>query len=66
MSLGVGTFEADPIAGFRLRGEDDLRVAEDLARAGLPTVFVMEGGYAVDEIGVNVANVPEGFEVCRS
>jgi acetoin utilization deacetylase AcuC-like enzyme len=62
----VDTFEADPISGFRLRGEDDLRVAEHLARAGLPTVFVMEGGYAVDEIGVNVANVPEGFEVCRS
>ena len=29
---------------------------------GLPTVFVMEGGYAVEEIGVNTINVLMGFE----
>jgi hypothetical protein len=29
--------------------------------AGLPTVFVFEGGYAVAEVGVNAANVLEGF-----
>ena len=33
-----------------------------LARAGLPTVFVFEGGYAVAEVGVNAVNVLEGFE----
>jgi acetoin utilization deacetylase AcuC-like enzyme len=29
---------------------------------GLPTLFVMEGGYAVGDIGVNVVNVLTGFE----
>ena len=29
---------------------------------GLPTLFVMEGGYAVEEIGVNVVNTLTGFE----
>jgi acetoin utilization deacetylase AcuC-like enzyme len=29
---------------------------------GLPTLFVMEGGYAVEAIGVNVAGVLAGFE----
>jgi acetoin utilization deacetylase AcuC-like enzyme len=62
VALGVDTFEGDPIAGFRLRSADYLRVGAAIAALGLPTVFVMEGGYAVAEIGVNVANVLEGFE----
>ena len=55
-------YEGDPISGFQLRSDDFLRVGEDLARAGLPTVFVFEGGYAVAELGVNAVNVLEGFE----
>ena len=61
VSLGLDTFEGDPISGFKLRSEDFLRVGEDLASAGLPTVFVFEGGYAVAELGVNAVNVLEGF-----
>ncbi|HZF83071.1 MAG TPA: histone deacetylase family protein, partial [Burkholderiaceae bacterium] len=61
VSLGVDTFEGDPISGFRLASADYLRVGEQIARAGLPTVFVFEGGYAVAEIGVNAVNVLEGF-----
>ncbi len=62
VSLGVDTFEGDPISGFKLKSDDYLRMGEDLARAGLPTVFVFEGGYAVAEVGVNAVNVLEGFE----
>jgi acetoin utilization deacetylase AcuC-like enzyme len=62
VSLGVDTFEGDPIAGFGLRSADYLRVGEDLAAAGLPTLFVFEGGYAVKEVGINVVNVLQGFE----
>lgn len=62
VSLGLDTFEGDPISGFKLRSEDYLRVGEDLAGAGLPTVFVFEGGYAVAEVGTNAVNVLEGFE----
>jgi acetoin utilization deacetylase AcuC-like enzyme len=61
VSLGVDTFAGDPISGFGLRSADYLRVGEDLATAGLPTVFVFEGGYAVEEIGVNAVNVLDGF-----
>lgn len=62
VALGVDTFEGDPISGFRLRSDDYLRVGERLARlAGTrPTVFTMEGGYAVAEVGVNVVNVLAG------
>ena len=37
-------------------------MGERIARLGKPTLFVMEGGYAVEEIGVNAVNVLEGFE----
>jgi len=61
VSLGVDTFAGDPISGFGLQSPDYLRIGEDLAAAGLPTVFVFEGGYAVDEVGTNTANVLDGF-----
>ena len=61
VSLGLDTYEGDPISGFTLASDDFLQVGEDLARAGLPTVFVFEGGYAVDALGVNAVNVLEGF-----
>jgi acetoin utilization deacetylase AcuC-like enzyme len=62
VSLGVDTFERDPISSFKLTSEDFLRLGEAIARLGAPTLFVMEGGYAVEEIGVNVVNVLTGFE----
>ncbi|MEK8029145.1 histone deacetylase family protein [Pseudaquabacterium rugosum] len=62
VSLGVDTFEGDPISHFRLRSEDFLRLGERIAAAGLPTLFVMEGGYMVDEIGLNAVNTLLGFE----
>jgi acetoin utilization deacetylase AcuC-like enzyme len=61
VSLGVDTFVGDPISGFTLRSDDFLRVGAQIASAKLPTVFVYEGGYAVAEVGVNVANVLQGF-----
>jgi acetoin utilization deacetylase AcuC-like enzyme len=62
VSLGVDTFEGDPISSFALRSADYLQVGRDIASLRLPTVFVFEGGYAVAEVGVNAVNVLEGFE----
>ncbi|MEW6706887.1 MAG: histone deacetylase family protein [Pseudomonadota bacterium] len=61
VALGVDTFEGDPISRFALKSADYLRVGELLAGLNLPTVFTLEGGYAVAEVGVNVVNVLEGF-----
>jgi len=36
--------------------------AERLQRLQCPTVFVLEGGYEAAELGVNAANVVDGFE----
>ncbi|QTN30147.1 histone deacetylase family protein [Rhodoferax sp. AJA081-3] len=61
VSLGMDTFEGDPISGFTLQSADYLAVGQQLAAAGLPTVLVFEGGYAVAEVGVNAVNVLEAF-----
>ena len=62
VSLGVDTFEKDPISQFKLTAPTIPKIGARIARLGLPTLFVMEGGYAVDEIGVNAVGVLEGFE----
>jgi acetoin utilization deacetylase AcuC-like enzyme len=62
VSLGVDTFKDDPISQFKLEGEHYQRMGEAIGRLGKPTVFVMEGGYAVEEIGINVVSVLQGFE----
>jgi acetoin utilization deacetylase AcuC-like enzyme len=65
VSLGVDTYKDDPISTFKLDTEHYLRIGESIARLRAPTVFVMEGGYAVEEIGTNVVGVLQGFEsVC--
>jgi acetoin utilization deacetylase AcuC-like enzyme len=61
VSLGVDTFEKDPISFFKLKSADFRRYGAKIAKLKLPTLFVMEGGYAVEEIGINTVNVLEGF-----
>jgi acetoin utilization deacetylase AcuC-like enzyme len=62
VSLGVDTFKDDPISQFKLDSPDYLAMGKRIAALGKPTLFVMEGGYAVEAIGVNAVNVLEGFE----
>ena len=62
VSLGLDTYEGDPISRFALASSDFLRLGERLARLGMPTVFVLEGGYAAAELGTNAVNVLDGFE----
>jgi acetoin utilization deacetylase AcuC-like enzyme len=62
VSLGVDTFSGDPISTFRLDSPDFASYGRLIGECGLPTLFVLEGGYAVAEIGVNVVNVLTGFE----
>ena len=62
VSLGVDTYMNDPISSFKLDSPDYLRMGQRIAALGKPTLFVMEGGYAVAEIGINAVNVLEGFQ----
>lgn len=61
VSFGADTWEGDPISGFALTTADYAVLARDVAAAGWPTAIVMEGGYAVDALGANVASFLAGF-----
>jgi acetoin utilization deacetylase AcuC-like enzyme len=62
VSLGVDAFENDPISFFKLTSADFLTTGEMIGELEIPTLFAMEGGYDVEEVGVNVVNVLKGFE----
>lgn len=61
VSLGVDTFVGDPISAFRFESRDFAAMGARLAQAAWPTVFLMEGGYAVADIGINVVATLRGF-----
>jgi acetoin utilization deacetylase AcuC-like enzyme len=61
VSLGVDTFKDDPISFFKLDSDDFKTYGARIGKLKLPTLFVMEGGYAIEAIGINTVNVLEGF-----
>ncbi|HXA36155.1 MAG TPA: histone deacetylase family protein [Steroidobacteraceae bacterium] len=66
VSLGVDTFAEDPISFFRLKTADFFSYGRMIGACAIPTLFVLEGGYAVGEIGINVVNVLTGFEEAQA
>ncbi len=62
VSLGLDTYGGDPLSRFALASDDFRRLGARLARLRLPTVFILEGGYAARELGINAVNVLDGFE----
>jgi acetoin utilization deacetylase AcuC-like enzyme len=61
ISYGADTWEGDPICHFALSTDDQAVLASDIAGCGWPTLIVMEGGYAIDALGANVASFLSGF-----
>ena len=62
VSFGADTFEEDPISFFKLTSADFITMGQRIASLGLPTLTVMEGGYAVSEVGTNTVNLLTGLE----
>jgi acetoin utilization deacetylase AcuC-like enzyme len=62
VSVGADTFGGDPLGDFDLSSEAFTHIGRRIAQAGLPTLFVQEGGYNVEMMGACVANLLEGFE----
>jgi acetoin utilization deacetylase AcuC-like enzyme len=61
VSFGADTWGGDPISHFQLETADYRSIASRISSAGLPTLIVMEGGYAVEALGANVAEFLSGF-----
>ena len=63
--LGLDASEHDPLAGLAVTINGFRRIGADIARLGLPTVLVQEGGYLSDILGANLTAVIAGFEEAR-
>ena len=60
-SYGADTYARDPISHFAIETGDYRPIAARIAALGLPVLTLMEGGYAVDALGRNVAAFLTGF-----
>jgi acetoin utilization deacetylase AcuC-like enzyme len=62
VSLGVDTYAGDPLGDFLLTDDAFPLIGKQVAQLNLPTVFIMEGGYAIQQLGRNVASVLGGYQ----
>ena len=58
---GADTFAGDPISFFGIETPEYTEKAAMIAALDLPTLICMEGGYAIDALGANVAAFLKGF-----
>jgi acetoin utilization deacetylase AcuC-like enzyme len=66
VALGLDASESDPLQGLKVTGAGFHAMAEKIARFGLPTVLVQEGGYLGDDLGRNLVHFLAGFEKGRA
>ena len=65
IALGLDASEHDPLKGLSVTTPGFRRIGQALARLGLPTVLVQEGGYLSDILGANLTAALGGFEEAR-
>jgi acetoin utilization deacetylase AcuC-like enzyme len=65
LALGLDASEHDPLAALKVTTDGFRRIGEAVARFGLPTVIVQEGGYLSDILGANLTATLMGFEAAR-
>ncbi len=51
IALGLDPFEKDPLKGLAVTTPGFARIGEAIAKFGLPTLLVQEGGYLSEELG---------------
>ncbi|MFV9506476.1 MAG: histone deacetylase family protein [Oscillochloridaceae bacterium umkhey_bin13] len=61
VSAGLDTFAGDPLGDFAVTTAGFAQIGQQIAQLGLPTLFVQEGGYAINALGRNLVSLLEGF-----
>jgi acetoin utilization deacetylase AcuC-like enzyme len=61
VSLGVDPYVDDPVGKLEITQKGFREIGRLIGEAKIPVVFVLEGGYDVENIGENVGNVLQGF-----
>jgi acetoin utilization deacetylase AcuC-like enzyme len=62
VALGLDAFEGDPFGGLAVSTPGFGEIGKRLARLGLPTAIIQEGGYLCEALGNNLASFLKGFE----
>jgi len=61
VALGLDTYAGDPTTHFSIETDDFSRMGAVISKLNLPTLTVLEGGYAVDAIGQNTVSFLNGL-----
>lgn len=61
VALGLDAFEGDPFGGLSVTTPGFRQIGEAIAKLGLPTVIVQEGGYLCDALADNLTAFLGGF-----
>jgi acetoin utilization deacetylase AcuC-like enzyme len=61
VALGLDAHEKDPYQMLAVTTAGFAAITAEIARLGLPTVLVQEGGYLSDDLGPNLASALRGF-----
>jgi acetoin utilization deacetylase AcuC-like enzyme len=61
ISLGLDTFERDPICDLKLTTAGCWRIGSLVRQLAVPAVVVQEGGYYVPDLGINARTWLRGF-----
>ncbi len=62
LSAGMDTFEGDPLGSFKISRNGFAEIGKRISALNLPTVIVMEGGYANNALGENLVALLEQFK----
>jgi acetoin utilization deacetylase AcuC-like enzyme len=62
VALGLDASFDDPFGGAKVTGAGFRSAGQMMARLGLPTLIVQEGGYLSETLGPNLAAFLDGFE----
>ncbi|MBS0122604.1 histone deacetylase family protein [Thetidibacter halocola] len=65
VALGLDASIDDPFKGLAITQDGFGRIGTRIASAGLPVLFVQEGGYLSESLGKNLASVLGGFQVSK-
>jgi acetoin utilization deacetylase AcuC-like enzyme len=62
LSAGMDLFNGDPLGKFQITREGIGEIGKRIAALRVPTVIIMEGGYANEDLGVNIVILLENFK----
>jgi len=62
VSLGLDTYINDPLSKFNITSADFIKMGSQIKDLDLPSVVILEGGYATADLGNNVVNFLRGFD----